>query len=485
VGTQSAKAVLVDEEGTTRARASRSYATRYPAPGWAEQDPRDWLTGLGGAIGEAIQTSGIVADQIAGIGIAAQVDGIVAVDARNAPLSPAPIWMDRRATRELDRVLERIEPGAIRAISGANADPSHGAPKIVWLRESLEQKADAYLLPASFLVAHLTGRRTIDRTNASTLLLLDVATDQWSPALLEAFGVTPEQVGELGVATDVAGRLRDDAAEAWGLSTGCPVVVGCGDEHAACVAADVLRPGVVGDITGTAEPVAAGVDRPVPDPEGLLETHAHVPAGRWLIEHPGFVSAGSVRWLAEDVLGCTQPEIGLLAAQAPAGADGVRFLPALGGASTPRWNADLFGAFTGLAIGHDRRHLARAVLEGCCFAVRDIVERLEALDLGADVIRVVGGGARDRTWLQMKADVTGRAIEGLCEPEATAFGAALVAAVGIGWYGDIDEAAAATLRVEPVRYEPNESLSELYDEAWAAYRATFDALEPLASARPS
>jgi xylulokinase len=475
----------VDDKGMTRARSSRSYRTHHPAPGWAEQDPRDWLTALQGAIGEAVEAAGIRTDEVAGIGIAAQVDGIVAVDTGNAPLAPAPIWMDRRATRELARALERIEPEHVRAISGANADPSHGAPKIRWLRDHMDVRGDAYLLPASFLVASLTGRRTIDRTNASTLLLLDVRANRWAAALLDAFDIESELVGELCVATEVAGPVHRDIAEAWGLPGGCPVVVGCGDEHAACLAADVLRVGVIGDITGTAEPVAAAADRPVEDPAGLVETHAHVPAGRWLIEHPGFVSAGSVRWLAEDVLGCSQPEIGPLAAQAPPGTDGVRFLPALGGASTPRWNPNVFGAYTGLAIGHDRRHLARAVLEGCSFAVRDVVDRLDSLGLGADIIRVVGGGARDATWLQIKADVTNRSIEVLSEPEATAYGAALIAAVGIGWYEDLDAAAAATLRLEPARYEPNASVRALYDDAWAAYRATFDALEPLSTAGPS
>ena len=194
---------------------------------------------------------------------------------------------------------------------------------------------------------------------------------------------------------------------------------------------------------------------------------------------PGFVSAGSVRWLA-GLIECAQEDVGRLAAEAPPGADGVRFEPALGGASTPRWNADLFAAFTGLALGHDRRHLARAVLEGCCFAVRDIVERLAAIGLGADVIRVVGGGARDRTWLQIKADITGREIELLAEPEATALGAALVAAVGVGMFASLDAAAAATLRLDPVRFTPDPSLRRRYDDAWSAHLATFDALETLA-----
>lgn len=477
MGTQSTKALLLDESGTVRGRGSRSYNTSHPQPGWAEQDPRDWLTAISGAVGDAVADGHARLDSIAAIGVAAQVDGIVAVDASNAPLGPAPIWMDRRATAEIGDATRRLGSDRIRRLSGSNADPSHGAPKIAWLRDHLPETPDGYLLPATFIVAALTGCRTIDRANASTLLLLDIATGQWSPELLDAFDVDPRSLGEVRPGTDVVGTVLGSVADAWRLPE-CPVVVGTGDEHAACLAAGVLAPGLIADIAGTAEPIAAASDRPVQDPEELVETHGHVPVDRWLVEHPGFVSAGSVRWLAEDVLGCSQLEIGRLAAAAPAGADGVGFLPALGGAMTPRWAPDVLGSFTGLSIGHDRRHLARAVLEGCCYAVRDVVERLTELGLGSEAIRVVGGGARDETWLRIKADVTGRPIERLAEPEATALGAALTAAVGIGWWSDLDAAVAATLRLA-AGVEPDPANRAVYEDGWAAHRARFEALAPL------
>ena len=482
MGTQSTKALLLDEAGTVRGRGSRPHATSHPHPGWAEQDPRAWLAGLAGAIGEAVTDAGIGVDEVGAIGIAAQVDGIVPVDVANEPLGLAPIWMDRRATTELHAATQGIAPDRIRSLTGSNADPSHGAPKIAWLRDHATSVPDGYLLPATFLVAALTGCRAIDRANASTLLLLDIATGEWSDELLGAFGVDARSLGDVRPATDVVGPVIGSVADAWRLPR-CPVVVGTGDEHAACLAAGVLRPGLVADIVGTAEPIAAASDHPVDDPEGLVETHGHVPVDRWLVEHPGFVSAGSVRWLAEDVLGCSQPEIGRLAADVPVGADGVGFLPALGGAMTPRWAPEVLGAFTGLTVGHDRRHLARAVLEGCCYAVRDVVERLNALGLGGEAIRVVGGGARDETWLRIKADVTGRPIQLLAEPEATALGAALTAAVGIGWWSDLDAAATATLRLAP-GIEPDPSNRAAYDDGWAAHRERFEALAPL-GARPA
>jgi xylulokinase len=481
VGTQSTKALLLNDQGTTLARSARTYPTAHPAAGWAEQDPADWLDAVVGSISDLLGAADVGASDIAGIGVAAQVDGIAPVDAANRPVAKAPIWMDRRATAELANATRHVDAGTIRSITGLNADPSHGAAKIAWLRDHVETAVDGWLTPAGFIVAALTGRRTIDPTNASSLLLLDVETGSWSAALLDAFGVNPEALGSLLPSTDVAGGLLSDVADACGLAAGTPVIVGSGDEHAACVAANVLAPGIVADIVGTAEPVAAAAAQPIRDPEGLVETHAHAAPGAWLVEHPGFVSAGSVRWLAE-LLDVSQTEVLRLAADAPAGAAGVRFIPALGGAMTPRWNAAMQGAFTGLAIRHDRRHIARAVLEGCAFAVADIVERLAALGLGGDTVRVVGGGARDRTWLQIKADVTERRLELLCEPEATALGAALLAAVGIGWFPDLQAASAAALRLDPVPVEPDPGRAAQYRAARAETRAAFDALEPLAGA---
>ena len=172
-----------------------------------------------------------------------------------------------------------------------------------------------------------------------------------------------------------------------------------------------------------------------------------------------------------------------LAAQAPVGCDGLVFIPALGGAVAPRWNDQARGTFHGLRLSHDRRHLARAVLEGCAFAVRDIVDRLDELGLAGHRIRVLGGGARDPLWLAIKADVTGRVVERLEEPEATAAGAAFLAATGVAVVANPAAAARATVRVLPGEVEPVAANRALLDDAYARYRAIFDALEPIAMER--
>ena len=285
-------------------------------------------------------------------------------------------------------------------------------------------------------------------------------------------------------AWSVAGTLRPGVARDLGLGAAIPVMVGTGDEHAACLAAAALEPGLVCDITGTAEPVAAAALRPLVDPARALETHPHAVPDRWIVENPGFVSGGSTRWLADAVLGVPEAQLFALAAEAPAGSDGLVFVPALGGAVTPRWNDRARGTFHGLRLGHDRRHLCRAVLEGCAFALRDIVEGLGALGLAGDRIRVLGGGARDALWMSIKSDVTGCVVERLAEPEATAYGAALLAATGIGWFPDAAAAARATVAVLPQVDVPDPRHHELYTDAYHRYRRIYDALEPIDMGTP-
>ena len=235
-------------------------------------------------------------------------------------------------------------------------------------------------------------------------------------------------------------------------------------------------PGIVVDVTGTAEPVAVPADTAVIDDEGLVETHAHAADGVLLVENPGFVSGGSTRWLAETQR-ISQAEVFALAAEAPPGAAGVLFVPALSGSMAPRWNDRMRGAFAGLAMNHGGEHLARAVLEGCTYALRDIVDRFGALGIGGDEIRVVGGGARSPLWLQIKADVTGFPVRPVEGDAATSAGAAMLAGVAAGNFADLEAAAEATVRLADEPVLPDPATADLYADAYGRYRRLFDATE--------
>jgi len=480
VGSQSLKGVLISPDGRRCGSAAASYPTSHPHDVWAEQDPAEWTRALTAVVGRLREGAGLAPDAIGMIGLAAQVDGVVAVDARTHPLRPAIIWMDRRAAKQADAFRARIDVADVRSITGLNLDAYHCAAKIDWIREEepeVASRAAAYLLPGSYLVAWLTGERVVDHGNASSTMVYDVTSRDWSPRLLELTGLRAAQLGRVADATEVAGTLTAQAAATLGLTDRCRVVVGTGDEHGAALGAGAVRPGIVCDITGTAEPVGAAALEPTIDPTGLVETHGHADPRAWFIENPGFVSGGSVRWFI-DVFGGDEARLDAEAATAEAGSGGVTFLPALAGSTAPRWDEHARGAFTGLSLGHGRAEMSRALLEGCTFAFRDIVDRLEALGLGTGEIRVVGGGARSETWLRMKADATGRVVRVLQEPEVTAMGAAYLAATALRTFAGLDEAIDALTVLEAAAFEPDPASRPAYDDAYGRYRAAFDALAP-------
>jgi xylulokinase len=481
VGSQSLKGVLIGPSGVIEGTASAAYPISHPRDVWAEQDATDWERALTEVVGRLRADAHLQPTDIGAIGLASQVDGVVAVDAATSPLRPAIVWMDRRAARQADAIRARIGTDEVRAITGLNLDAYHCAPKIAWIRDeepAVAETATGYLLPGSYLVARLTGARVIDHANASSTMAYDITTRDWSGRLLDLFELDAGQLGRVADATEVAGTLTASAAAELGLTTSCRVVVGTGDEHGSALGAGVVRPGIVCDITGTAEPVGVAALEPIIDPSGLVETHGHADPRAWFVENPGFVSGGSVRWYL-DLVGGDEARLDAEAAAVPPGSAGLTFLPALAGSTTPRWDEHARGAFSGLALGHGRGALGRAVLEGCTFAMRDLVERLAELGLDSDEIRVVGGGARSETWLQMKADVTGRVVRVLAVDEATALGASYLAGAAIGIFADLDDAIDRLTTLDPTPYEPVTSVRGAYDDAYARYRAVFDALEPL------
>lgn len=482
LGTQSLRGLLLSVTGGIVAEAQQEYAVDYPQPGWAEQDPRQWQSAFISVTRKLLTQAGRGVE-VKGIALGSQVDGLVAVNAQGYPLRPALLWLDRRATEQCARIAARLDQGWIFALTGLNLDPSHVAPKILWLRDqepAVYRQTRWFLLPGAFMVQWLTSHAIIDYSNASSSMLLDVRTRQWSEALLQSLDIAQEQLGKVDAAMAIAGTLQKKIAEESGLKAGTPVMAGCGDEHAACVAAGVLRPGLVCDITGTAEPVGCVAEQPVFDTTGLVETHCHADPQSWLIENPGFVSGGSYRWL-RDILG--QADYTVLNAEAAdvaPGSDGVIFLPCLSGAMVPAWNADARGVFFGLAMAHSRGHLVRAVMEGCAYGLRDVVERMEDMGLAVNEIRVVGGGARSSLWCQIRADITRKPLVVPRVVEGTALGAAMIAAVGIGWFPSL-LTAAHTLFHEETRYFPSPATEQVYTKRYQQYRQLYSRIEPLFS----
>src|SRR5574341_496248 len=492
VGSQGVKAVLLSVGGKLVGEASAGYAIEYPHPTWAEQPAEVWLTAIAQAVGALRATTGVAPEHIRAIGLDAQVDGVVAVDAAGKPLRPAIIWMDRRAVSQCDAVANAADPFHLFQISGLNLDPSHVAPKIRWLAENEPdhyEQAAHFLLPGSYVGYHLTGEMAVDYSNASSTLLMDVRRREWSPELCARFDIPTNRLASIRPATDVLGRLRPASAAQLGLSAQTLVTVGSGDEHAACLGAGVVRPGLVCDIAGTAEPMCAASPEPFFDRTGLVETHCHADPDLWLLENPGFVSGANYRWFrdqfaraeAEQAAQNGQDAYDLLneaADQVPPGSEGLLMLPCLMGAMAPTWNALARGTFFGFTLAHRREHFVRAVLEASAYAVRDITDQMKRIGLQLEAIRVVGGGARSRLWRQINADVTGLPVAILQTSETTALGAAVLALHASGMVGSLAEAVGRVVQVVET-LDPRPDAQARYEDYYQLYRATYFSLLPV------
>jgi xylulokinase len=451
----------------------------HPRSGWSEQDPRQWRDGIAATARAVVAQAGLQPRQVSHVALACQVDGVVPVDNSLEPLRNAIIWLDRRATRQARELTDKIAADEIFQISGLNADASHCGPKIMWLRDTEPGTftAAALLPPVSgYLLGWLAGVVAQDHANASSSLLYDVRSRDWSDRLLAAADIDLHLLAPIRPAHAAAGPLTAAAAEQLGLTTACVAVVGTGDDHGAALGAGVVGRGAIADVTGTAEPVAAATAEPAFDDQRLVETHAHAVDGTLLIENPGFVSGGSIKWLAQ-ALGGRQADVFAWAAAAPAGSAQVTFIPALSGATAPRWNDEMRGVFSGLSMNHERAHLARAVIEGCGYALRDITDRLAAMGLGGEEIHVVGGGSRSELWLQAKADITGLPTRPVADAEPTALGAAMLAEVCAGNFATVVEAAGQMPTLSARCYEPDLRNAAVYADSYIRYRRLFDALE--------
>ena len=493
VGSQGTNTALYSVDGQLVASAYEGYDVSFPQPGWAEQDPREWTRALHATIARVLASVPEGPSGVKGLSFGSQLDGMVACDAKGQPLRAAMIWMDRRAESQAAALAESVSRKDFYHHVGANLDSSHAVFKAMWIRDE-EPKVFAsavkLMSPGSYVLYEASGVVAVDYSNASSLALLDPRTRSWSEPMLDATGIDSGMLPELAAGTQTVGRVTASFAAATGLSPDTMVVVGCGDEMAATLGAGVFAPGEVCDVVGTAEPVCAVSAGPREDPTMLVECHPHADPATWLLENPGFVSGGNLRWWRDQFCleeraaesrgeGDAYDALTAPAADVAPGAEGLVFLPCMQGAMAPEWNGAARGVFYGLSLAHTKAHLTRAVLEGSAFALRDILDAMRNAGLEVRRLTLVGGGAKGALWRQIKADVTGLPARVPVSVETTATGAATLAAVGAGLYKDVASAAGAFVSYRPDEHRPDPERQEIYNEAYARYRDVYFALKPV------
>src|SRR5438874_836520 len=491
VGSQGTNSALYAADGTLVASAYEAYDVVFTRPGWAEQDPELWTRALHTSVRRLLQQ--VEPSSVKAISFGSQLDGMVVCDWQGKALRPAMIWMDRRAEAQAAALAERLSPGDFYRHVGANLDSSHAVFKALWVKAEqpdIFSRAATLMPPGSYVLREAAGVLAVDYSNASSLALLDPRTRTWSEPVLDATGIDARMLPELAPATRVVGNVTRSFAEASGLAPETIVVVGCGDEMAATLGAGVYAPGEVCDVVGTAEPVCAVSTQPRLDRTMLVECHPHADPQSWLLENPGFVSGGNLRWWRDQLCpvereaeakghGDAYDLVTGPAAAVPPGAEGLLFLPCMQGAMAPEWNGAARGVFYGLTLAHTKAHMTRALLEGSAFALRDILEAMGAAGLEVRRLTIVGGGAKGSLWRQIKADVTGLPVRVPTSVETTATGAAILAAVGAGVHATVADAVGAFVSYQPEEQVPDPERHAMYDEAYRRYRDVYYALKPV------
>jgi xylulokinase len=412
--------------------------------------------------------------------------GAVLLDEAGSVVRPAIIWCDQRTETEAQWLTDTLGADRLLALTSNPALTNFTLTKLLWVRTheaNQWRRVRHVLLPKDFVRLRLSGEYAIDAADASGTLLLDVAHRRWSQEMIEAAGLDSAMLPRVFESPEICARISSDAASATGLAEGTPIVAGAGDQAAGAVGMGITRPGAVSATIGTSGVVFAATDRPALDPKGRLHTFCHAIPGRWHVMGVTQAAGLSLRWLREQLglaaLGDEGYEMMTREAAAIApGADGVLWAPYLMGERTPHLDPGIRAALVGLAAGHTRGHIVRAVLEGVAFSLRDSFSIFDELSVPVRRVRLGGGGARSPLWREIQANIYGRPVEVVHADEGAAYGAALLAGVGAGIWPSVDDACDRLVQ-SSVAATPNPEVVEIMTERYAAYRRVYPALRSI------
>jgi xylulokinase len=476
--TTATKALLMDAEGSVVAIGRSEYDFETPRPLWSEQSPHLWWDATVTAIKDALDQAGISGEVVAGIGMTGQMHGLVLLDEGGGVLRPSILWNDQRTQAECDEIRNRVGAAKLIAVTGNDALTGFTAPKILWVRNhepDVFARAAHVLLPKDYVRFRLTGEYASDRAGGSGTILFDLAARDWSHDVVRALDIPEAWLPPTFEGPEVTGTVSAEAASLTGLCPGIPVMGGGGDQAANGVGVGAISPGIVAISVGTSGVVFAAVDRPVIEPEGRLHAFCHAVPDMWHLMGVMLSAAGSYRWFKDSFAAdLTYDELNEAAASVPAGSEGLVFLPYLSGERTPHPDPLARGAFVGLTVRHGLGHMARAVMEGVAFGLRDSVE-LMAGEMELGEVRVSGGGASSVLWLRIIADVIGLPVRVVGTAESAAHGAAILAAVGAGAFGSVAEACDAAVEVGNATAPGPDTA--VYDQMYSIYRDLYPALK--------
>jgi xylulokinase len=445
IGTGGARClVLRVDDGTIVSTASAPVELHHPHPGWSEQAPQDWWQAACSTIQEALRQANLSGDDIAAVGLTGQMHGCTLVDANDAPVGPAILWNDQRSEAQCVALLEQLDREQWIHRTGKPPLPGLTLPSLRWMQDEQPDRygrAKHLLLPKDYLRLKLTGDYATDAGDASGTMLLDVHQRAWSDDLCTLANLDPALLPTIHEGTDVTGSVGASGAAATGLRVGTRVVAGGGDQQTGGVGCGIVSQGTVSLNLGTSGVLFAAMPEPARALPRGLHLFCHASKDLWHVMGVMLSAGGSLRWWRD----ICDLDYDALVNQAATDSDGVCFRPYLTGERTPHEDPNLRAGFEGLRLHHSRDVMTRAVLEGIAFGLRDGLSLIRTLQ-PVDHLRLTGGAAQSTLWRQLIADVMGCAVATINVDQGSAFGACMLAAVGIGAYPDLHQACDALVR---------------------------------------
>lgn len=482
ISTTGAKALLMNEEGSVVSSATTPLSLSTPRPLWSEQDPENWWLAVSTSVSQALLQANVSGEAVWAIGLTGQMHGLVLLDEQGRALRPAILWNDQRCADECDQIRALIGRKRLIQITGNEALTGFTAPKILWVKNhepEIFARTRHVLLPKDFIRFKLTGSVAMDKADGSGTILFDLKRRNWSDEVLDALGIPSEWMPPTFEGQQITSEVTAQAAEATGLRAGTPVMAGAGDQAAQAVGVGAVRPGIVALTLGTSGVVFASTESCLIEPEGRLHAFCHALPDRWHLMGVMLSAAGSLQWYRDTVAPhMSFDELMTEASLAPLGSEGLIFLPYLSGERTPYPDPLARGAFVGITLRHTRGHLTRSILEGVAFGLKDGFELIRRVGLGEiEQVRISGGGSKSVLWRQILADVLGTELVTVNTTEGAAYGAAILAGVGVGAWPNAETACSTLIKIAR-RVSPDSKRAASYRLLHDQYKELYPALKP-------
>ncbi|MBI5353823.1 MAG: xylulokinase [Chloroflexi bacterium] len=479
--TTSSKALLIDSNGEVIAVAASSHTLQTPKPLWSEQNPLEWWDAVAASIKSVLEKAGVSGERVVAVGLTGQMHGLVLLDEAGNVLRPAILWNDQRTQSQCDEIHKRIGREKFIQITGNVALTGFTAPKILWVQENEPEvyaKAKHVLLPKDYIRLKLTGEYAMDKADGAGTVLFDLKSRSWSAEVLNALNIDSSWMPRTFEGTEFTGYVTQEAASLTGLKVGTPIAAGGGDQAAQAVGVGAVEAGIVGLTVGTSGVIFATTPSALIEPEGRLHAFCHAVPGMWHFMGVMLSAAGSLQWyrdtLAPDM---SFDDLVKEAGSAPAGCEGLLFLPYLSGERTPYPDPLARGSFIGLTLRHTRSHMTRAVLEGVAFGLKDSFTLIQNAGLGEITqVRASGGGTKGALWRQILASVLEAELVTVNTSEGAAFGAALLAGVGAGAWADVRTACKETIHITGQTLPDNEQV-KVYRKMYPIYQDLYPTLK--------